>query len=165
MKKIFLVALMLGLAFSWSEAQSSDLKERITEVSAIINEQSPMLNEYSETLEKENTELDERIIVLKYHKGNKEVSDACQVVVDRVDNVYNAVENKLNDFQSRWFSQIPNLASIYTEYGKMLEATGGGKTDLDEFVRSLEEYLQLIENLKSDLIRTYTNLGTIKNAI
>ena len=42
---------------------------------------------------------------------------------------------------------------------------GGGANDLQNFVDKHLHYLDLLENIKSDLIGVYTDLTTIKNAI
>ena len=45
-----------------------------------------------------------------------------------------------------------------------LEA-GGGSSELQDFVDKHLHYLDLLENIKSDLIGVYTDITTIKNAI
>ena len=164
MKRIIFAVLFMGLAYSMSFAQS-EVKIAVDEVMGKINEQTPALTEYRDKLDLENKELEERIIVLKYHKGNKEVSEACQLVVNRVEEYYNAVVEKVSQFESIWFDQQRNLVSIYTRYGELKEATGGGTNELADFATAHENYLQLIDNLKSDLIRVYSNIGFIKNSI
>jgi hypothetical protein len=160
-----LLAVLL-LNFGALSAQSDlNIKAKVDEVAAIINEHKAPLEEVKEALEGHQTHLEERIIVLKYHAGNKEVQDASRLVVTRVEEYYKAVESKIASYESVWFEQTRNMIAIYTHYGHLREATGGGATDLSDFVTLHDRYLELIASIKSDMSMVYTNLQTIKNAI
>ena len=158
------LGLLLLIAVSVN-AQGTGVTERVSEVAAIIDEHTPFLEEYQTTLGEHKVHLEERIIVLKYHKGNKEVTDACAGVVRAVEEYYNNVTTKVQEYESVWFDQTRNIVAIYTQFGVNKEATGGGANDLQDFADKHSRYLDLLENLKSDLIGVYTDLSYIKNSI
>lgn len=154
------------LLAAWSlPAQGTGVQDQVTEVLAIVDEHIPFLEEYKATLDEHKTHLEERIIVLKYHKGNKEVTDASSLVVRSVEEYYNNVTQKVQEYESVWFDQTRNIIAIYTEYGVNKEATNGGANNLQEFADKHGRYLDLLENVKSDLIGVYTDLSYIKNSI
>jgi hypothetical protein len=132
---------------------------------AIIDEHTPILEEFAIKLGEQKTLLDERIIVLKYHRTVKEVQEASRTVVTASETYYNGVVTKVQQFESQWFDQTRNIIAIYTKYGELREANGGGSNELQNFVDKHMHYLDMLENIKSDLIGVYTNLTTIKNAI
>jgi hypothetical protein len=162
-KTVFLFCLLL--TFGLANAQDLNLKAKIDEVTAIINEHKSPLEEMKEKLGEHQAHLDERIITLKYHAGNKEVQDACRLVVTNIELYYKSVEEKIKQYESVWFEQSRNLIAIYTHYGKQVEASGGSQNDLSPFVDQHSDYLDLIANIKSDMSGVYTSLVTIKNAI
>lgn len=167
MKKISL-PLFVGffmLLSTFSFGQDVNLKVKVDEVSGIINEHKAPLEEMKAKLAEHQAHLDERIITLKYHAGNKEVQDACRLVVNTVETFYKSVDEKIKQYESVWFEQSRNIISIYTEYGKQIEANGGGTAELSSFVKLHSDYLDLIANLKSDMSGVYTSLVTIKNSI
>lgn len=166
--KLFTIALFVALALSFGALQAqSDLniKAKVDEVSAIIQEHKAPLEEIQEALSGHQAHLSERIIVLKYHAGNKEVQDASRLVVTKVEEYYKAVEAKIASYEAVWFEQTRNLIAIYTYYGHLREASGGGATELSDFVTLHDRYLELIASIKSDMSIVYTDLQTIKNAI
>lgn len=157
---------VLALSFGALKAQSDlNIKAKVDEVTAIINEHKTPLEEIQKALAGHQEHLSERIIVLKYHAGNKEVQDASRLVVTKVEEYYKAVETKIATYESVWFEQTRNLIAIYTHYGHLREASGGGATELGDFVTLHDRYLELIANIKSDMSIVYTDLTTIKNAI
>lgn len=164
MKKLYFVFCLLFLNVFLLNAQT-DVSERTSEVGAIIDEHTGPLGEYQTTLAEHKTHLEERIIVLKYHKTNKEVQEASGLVVGTIEDYYKAVTEKIQEYESVWFDQTRNIIAIYTRYGELREATGGGQNDLSSFVDKHVRYLDLLENVKSDLIGVYTDLQFIKNNI
>lgn len=165
MNRIIVLMGFLLLAVASLPAQSSGVQDQVSEVLAIVDEHIPFLEEYKATLTDHKSHLEERIIVLKYHKGNKEVTDASALVVRSVEEYYNNVTMKVQDYESVWFDQTRNIIAIYTQYGVNKEATNGGANDLMEFATKHARYLDLLENVKSDLIGVYTDLSYIKNSI
>lgn len=165
MKNIIFSILLVGGMFGVAVAQNASTDSKITEVSSIINEHSPILEEFQLTLGEHKVHLEERIIVLKYHKGNKEVSEASRMVITTIENYYNSVSEKVAQYQAVWFDQTRNIIAIYTRYGELKEATGSGNNDLQEFTTKHSRYLDLLDNVKSDLIGVYTDLSFIKNNI
>ncbi len=165
MKRLLASILFLLLIAVTVQGQGTPLQTQVGEVTAIIEEHTPFLEEYQATLSQHKTHLEERIIVLKYHKDNKEVIDASGLVVRGVEEYYNNVTKKVQEYESVWFDQTRNLIAIYTQYGVNKEATGGGANELKEFAEKHSRYLDLLENLKSDLIGVYTDLSYIKNSI
>jgi hypothetical protein len=165
MKRIVFAIGLLMFVASMGMAQDAATASKTQEVIAIIDEHTPILEEFSIKLGEQKTLLDERIIVLKYHRSNKEVQEASRLVVTSSETYYNSVVLKVQQFESQWFDQTRNIIAIYTKYGEVREANGGGSNDLQDFVDKHMHYLDLLENIKSDLIGVYTNLTTIKNAI
>lgn len=165
MKKVLLVFVCVLAAIGNLQAQEPSISSKTQEVLAIIDQHSPVLEEFSVKLDEHKHHLEERIIVLKYHKTNKEVQDASRIVVNNVDTYYTSCVAKVQEFESQWFDQTRNLIAIYTKYGELREATGGGANDLQDFVTKHGRYLDLLENIKSDLMGVFTDLNTIKNAI
>lgn len=165
MKRLLAIFGVLLFIAATVQAQGTGLEAQVSEVSAIIEEHTPFLEEYQATLGEHKVHLEERIIVLKYHKANKEVIDACAGVVRAVEEYYNNVTTKVQEYESVWFDQSRNMIAIYTQYGVNKEATGGGANDLQGFADKHSRYLDLLENLKSDLIGVYTDLSYIKNSI
>lgn len=165
MKKILFSLLILSCFVSLSFAQDAGLAEKKGEVLQVINDQSPALQGYIERLAVEKAELEERIIVLKYHQGNKEVDEACRLVVKRVEEYYNEVDKAIQQFESVWFDQMRNVIDIYTRYGELKEATGGGSNDLQDFVDQHKDYLELMDNVKADLLGVYADMSFIQNKI
>lgn len=161
---LFGFGLLMLLSLS-IQAQNSSVTTRTEEVMAIINEHTGPLEEYQAALSEHKSHLEERLIVLKYHQANKEVIEACSLVVQTVEAYYNNVVNKVQEYESVWFDQSRNIIAIYTRYGELKEATGGGNNDLADFVEKHSRYLDLLENIKSDLIGVYTDLSSIKNRI
>jgi hypothetical protein len=162
------IALLTVLLFSFGALQAQpdlNIKAKVDEVSAIINEHKAPLEEMQQALGGHQVHLSERIIVLKYHAGNKEVQDASRLVVTRVEEYYKAVEAKIATYEAVWFEQTRNLIAIYTHYGHLREASGGGATELSDFVTLHDRYLELIASIKGDMSIVYTDLTTIKNAI
>ena len=153
------------LTTSQLQAQNETVTERVQEVTAIIDEHSGPLGEFKEKLSEHKYHLEERIVVLKYHKSNKEVIEACSTVVRTVEDYYSTVANKVQEYESVWFDQTRNIVSIYTRYGELKEATGGGANNFQDFVDRHTRYLDLMENVKSDMIGIYTDLNIIKNSI
>ncbi len=164
MKKL-LLSLGLLLLVGSIQAQDASIDSRKEEVLSIINEHSPMLEEFQSKLAEHKSHLEERIIVLKYHRGNKEVTEACSLVVQTVEPYYNNVVQEVQEYQAVWFDQTRNITAIYTRYGELKEATGGGSNDLQGFVDQHRRYLELLDNVKSDLIGVITDLSSIKNSI
>lgn len=165
MKNFILSLLLLGGVYGTALAQSANVNTKMEEVIAIIEEHTPVLKEFKETLGEHKQHLQERIIVLKYHKGNKEVSEASNLVVSTIENYYNSVTEKVQQYESVWFEQTRNIVAIYTRYGELKEATGGGQNDLQDFADQHSSYLDMLDNIKSDLISVYTDLSFIKNNI
>lgn len=165
MKKTIFICSLLILIAAGVQAQSGGVGERTSEVTGIMDQHLPTLSEFQEKLAEHKAHLEERIIVLKYHKGNKEVMEACRIVVENVEKYYNDCTAKVQEFESQWFDQTRNITAIYTRYGELREATGGGSNELQSFVDSHTRYLDLLENIKSDLIGVYTDLSFIKNNI
>jgi hypothetical protein len=155
--------LMFSAAFVWG--QDATVASKTQEVLAIIDEHTPVLEEFAVKLGEHKVHLDERIIVLKYHKTNKEVQEASRLVITNSETYYNSVVQKVQEFESQWFDQTRNIIAIYTKYGELRESTGGGSNELQDFVDRHLRYLDLLENIKSDLIGVYTDISTIKNAI
>jgi thiol-disulfide isomerase/thioredoxin len=165
MKRIVFALCLLMSAASFALAQDASTASKTQEVAAIIDQHTPILEEFAEKLGEHKTHLDERIIVLKYHKTNKEVQEASRSVVTNTETYYNSVVLKVQQFESQWFDQTRNIIAIYTKYGELREAKGGNSNELQDFVDKHMHYLDLLENIKSDLIGVYTDLTTIKNAI
>lgn len=151
MKKLFVFLLLCPAVFTLLQAQDATVKSRQDEVMGIINEHTDPLNSIAENLELHKEELSERRIVLKYHQGNKEVSVATNEAIDRISSYHDQALAKVNEYQSVWFDQTRNLISIYTRYGELKEATGGGTTELDDFKKAHDEYLTKLEAVKTDL--------------
>lgn len=145
--------------------QDAAVASKIQEVVAVIEKHTPILEEIATKLGEHKTHLDERIIVLKYHASNKEVQDASRTVVTSVETYYLSAVAKVQEFESQWFDQTRNLIAIYTRYGELREANGGGANSLQDFVDKHLHYLDLLENIKSDLVGVYADISTIKNAI
>jgi hypothetical protein len=164
MKRLFFALVLFTTAATFTFGQDANVSEKANEVMGVINSQTPALNEYSERLAKEKAELEERIIVLKYHQGNKEVNEACRLVVKRVEEYYQSVEQKIQEFESVWFDQMRNIMDIYTRYGELKEASGGSNS-LQEFVNAHNSYLELIDNVKADLLGVYADMSFIQNKI
>lgn len=164
MKRLFLALVLFTATATFAWAQNAGVQEKTNEVLGVINSQSPSLTEFTERLAKEKAELEERIIVLKYHQGNKEVQEACRLVVKRVDEYYQSVDQKIKEFESVWFEQMRNVMDIYTRYGELKEASGGSN-DLQEFVNSHNAYLELMDNVKADLLGVYADMSFIQNKI
>ncbi|HHG86113.1 MAG TPA: hypothetical protein ENJ82_15295 [Bacteroidetes bacterium] len=165
MKKIILSILLLGGIYGISLAQSANVNAKVEEVLSIIEEHTPILEEFKTTLGEHKIHLEERIIVLKYHKGNKEVTEASGLVVNTIETYYQAVTEKVQQYEAVWFEQTRNIIAIYSRYGALSEATGGGHNDLQDFVDQHSRYLDMLDNIKSDLIAVYTDLSFIKNNI
>lgn len=165
MRRIVSALCVLLLMTGMAMAQDAATASKTQEVIAIIDEHTPILEEFSVKLGEHKTLLDERIIVLKYHRTVKEVQEASRSVVTNSETYYNSVVLKVQQFESQWFDQTRNIIAIYTKYGELREANGGGSNELQDFVDKHMHYLDLLENIKSDLIGVYTNLTTIKNAI
>jgi hypothetical protein len=165
MKNILLSVLLLSGMFGFALGQDASTDSKVQEVLAIIEEHTPILEEFQIKLSEHKVHLEERIIVLKYHKGNKEVSEASRMVVNTIEAYYNSVTLKVQQYESVWFEQTRNLIAIYTRYGELKEATGSGANDLESFVTRHGRYLDLLDNVKSDLIGVYTDLSFIKNNI
>ena len=151
MKKLFVCFLFLCSAFALVQAQDATVNSRVDEVMGIITEHSEPLNSIAENLELHKQELAERRIVLKYHQGNKEVSGATNEAIDRISSYHDQALTKVNEYQSVWFDQTRNLIIIYTRYGELKEATGGGNTELDDFIKAHDSYLTQLEAVKTDL--------------
>ena len=149
-KKALLFCVLIGFA-ALSYGQSVDIAERVTEVSAIIEQHAPALDKFRQELDVYKEELSDRTTVMKYHKGNKEVDEATNDAVDRIKEYHDQVYAKVQEYQSVWFDQTRNIIAIYTHYGNLKEASGGGATDLDDFVRKHEAYLDQLEAIKTDL--------------
>lgn len=164
-KTILSLVFLLALGLSGLFAQDLNLKAKLDEVTTIINEHKAPLEEMKAKLGEHQAHLEERIITLKYHAGNKEVQDACRLVVTNIEAYYKGVEEKIKQYESVWFEQSRNLIAIYTHYGQELEASGGGQNDVSPFVDLHSDYLDLIANIKSDMSGVYTDMQTIKNAI
>lgn len=165
MKKFLFALILFSGSCMLGFAQDANVNEKTSEVMEVINSQSPSLNEYIERLAVEKQELEERIIVLKYHQGNKEVNEACRLVVSRVDEYYNSVDAMIKEYESVWFDQMRNVMDIYTRYGELKEATGGGANDLQDFVDKHRDYLELMDNVKADLLGVYADMTFIRNKI
>lgn len=165
MKRIVLASVFLIAAASLVMAQDANVTAKTQEVAAIIDEHTPILEEFAAKLGEHKVHLEERIIVLKYHKTNKEVQEASRSVVANTETYYNSCVLKVQQFESQWFDQTRNIIAIYTRYGELRESNGGGSNELTEFVDKHMAYLDLLENIKSDLIGVYTDISTIKNAI
>jgi hypothetical protein len=165
MKTVILAFSFLLAGTAMVFAQDANTSAKTQEVLAVINEHTPILEEFQVKLAEHQTLLDERIIVLKYHSSLKEVQEASRMVVSNTETYYNSVVLKIQQFESNWFDQTRNLIAIYTKYGELREATGGNSNDLQDFVDTHLHYLDLLENIKSDLIGVYTALTTIKNEI
>ena len=164
MKKLFVLSCLL-LAATFTFGQDAAVASKLESVRTIMNEHTPPLEEVKIKLSEHKQHLEERIIVLKYHKGNKEVSEASTLVVSAIEDYYNSCVLRVQQYESVWFDQTRNLMAIYTRYGELKEATGGGANDLQGFVDDHTRYLDLLENIKSDLIGVYTDLSFIKNNI
>jgi hypothetical protein len=165
MKRVVFAICILLTAVSFASAQDAATEGKTQEVLAIIDEHTPVLEEFAVQLGEHKVHLDERIIVLKYHKTNKEVQEASRLVVTNTETYYQSVVLKVQQFESQWFDQTRNIIAIYTKYGELRESSGGGANDLQNFVDKHLHYLDLLENIKSDLIGVYTDITTIKNAI
>ncbi|MEM0996275.1 MAG: hypothetical protein AAGN35_04310 [Bacteroidota bacterium] len=165
MKKIMFIVLLLGGMYGAALAQDKEVSDEVAKVTTIIDEHTPILEEFQVKLGEHKVHLQERIIVLKYHKGNKEVSEASTLVVGTIEDYYTAVTEKVQQYESVWFDQTRNIIAIYTRYGVLREATGGKNNDLQGFVTKHGRYLDLLDNVKSDLIGVYTDLSFIKNNI
>ena len=165
MKRVAFAICILLAAVSSAFAQDAATDGKTQEVLAIIDEHTPVLEEFAVKLGEHKTHLDERIIVLKYHKTNKEVQEASRLVVANTETYYQSVVLKVQQFESQWFDQTRNIIAIYTKYGELREASGGGSNSLQDFVDKHLHYLDLLENIKRDLIGVYTDITTIKNAI
>ena len=165
MKRIVLAICFFTFLAGFAAAQDASTTSKTQEVAAIIDEHTPVLEEFAVKLGENKVFLDERIIVLKYHRSNKEVQEASRSAVANVETYYNSVVLKVQQFESQWFDQTRNIIAIYTKYGELREASGGNANDLQDFVDKHMHYLDLLENIKSDLIGVYTDLTTIKNAI
>lgn len=151
MKKLILFLLLLPAVFTLVQAQDATVKSRVDEVMGIINEHSDPFSSIYDNLQLHKEELGERRIVLKYHQGNKEVTVATNECIDRISAYHDQALAKVNEYQSVWFDQTRNLISIYSRYGELKEATGGGATELDEFTRAHQDYLTKLESVKTDL--------------
>ena len=165
MRRIVVALSVLMMLACLTFGQDAAITSKTQEVVAIIDEHTPVLQEISEKLAEQKTLLDERIIVLKYHRTVKEVQEASRLVLSNSETYYNGVVTKVQQFESQWFDQTRNIIAIYTKYGELREANGGGSNDLQAFVDKHMHYLDMLENIKSDLIGVYTDLTTIKNAI
>lgn len=165
MKRVAFAISILLFSATLALGQDAAMDSKTQEVLTIINEHTPVLEEFAVKLGEHKVHLDERIIVLKYHKTNKEVQEASRQVVANTETYYNSVVQKVQQFESQWFDQTRNIIAIYTRYGELREASGGGSNNLNGFVDQHLHYLDLLENIKSDLIGVYTDLTTIKNAI
>lgn len=165
MRSVILAICFLAVSAVSLFGQDAATTSKTQEVMAIIDRHTPILEEFAAKLDEHKHHLDERIIVLKYHKTNKEVQEASRLVVTNVETYYNSCKMKVSEFESEWFDQTRNIIAIYTKYGELREATGGGSNDLQDFTDRHNRYLDLLENIKSDLIGVYTDLSTIKNAI
>ncbi|MEM7036590.1 MAG: hypothetical protein AAF570_06380 [Bacteroidota bacterium] len=165
MKKVILLSLALFVAMVTVQAQDVVIDTKTSEILSIINEHTPPLEEFKEKLTEHKTHLEERIIVLKYHKSNKEVIEASDLVVSTIETYYQGVVERIQQYESVWFDQTRNIMAIYTKYGEMNEASGGGANDLQGFVDQHIRYLDLLENVKSDLLGVYADLSFIKNNI
>ena len=164
MKKALLLSVFSVFAFVNSFSQDLSVKDKVTEVNGLILEHMPQLEEFMTDLETNKQELEERIIVLKYHRGNKEVNLACQMAVDRVNEYYTAVDNKIKEFEGVWFEQSRNLIDIYTHYG-MLKESSGTDNELQEFADDHGRYLDQIDAVKNMLVAIYADMSYIKNNI
>lgn len=151
MNKLVLTILASLLFFQFGIAQSNQINERMGTISAVIDEQFPQLETMSEQLDKHRTELEERAIVLKYHKGNKEVTEATNSAIGRIEEYNNSGKTKVSDFEAVWYDQMDNVLKVYTRFGELREASGGGATDLDEFVKKHRKYMDLMELVQQDL--------------
>jgi hypothetical protein len=165
MRRLLFAICILSFSAAIAFGQDAAIASKTQEVIAIIDEHTPVLEEFAVKLGEHKTHLDERIIVLKYHKTNKEVQEASRLVVTNTETYYQSVVLKVQEFESQWFDQTRNIIAIYTKYGELRESTGGGSNDLSDFVDKHLHYLDLLENIKSDLIGVYTDITTIKNAI
>ena len=165
MKRVLLAVCFLAVSAVGVFAQDAATASKTQEVMAIIDRHTPILEEFAVKLDEHKNHLDERIIVLKYHKTNKEVQEASRLVVSNVETYYTSCKTKVQEFESEWFDQTRNIIAIYTKYGELREATGGGANALQDFSDKHMHYLDVLENIKSDLIGVYTDLSTIKNAI
>ncbi|MCB9231497.1 MAG: hypothetical protein H6581_07535 [Bacteroidia bacterium] len=150
MKKIAASFVMI-LALAQICFAQDQINERVTEVTTVIEEQFPQLEKFAEQLGKHRVELEERAIVLKYHKGNKEVTEATNSAIRRIEEYNNGGNAKISEFESVWYDQMDNVLKIYTRYGEMRESSGGGATDLDAFVKRHREYMDLMTAVQQDL--------------
>jgi hypothetical protein len=73
MKRVAFAIFMLLFTASAVMSQDAATESKTQEVAAIIDEHTPVLEEFAVQLGEHKVHLDERIIVLKYHKTNKEV--------------------------------------------------------------------------------------------
>lgn len=162
MKKYFAFALFFAV-MSFAQAQDG-LQDKVNEVTTLINEQLPTLEEFMLELEVQKKELEERLIVLKYHQLNKEVIAASNLVVDRIGGYYEACMSRIQQFESAWFAQTRNLIDIYTHYGELKESTGESN-DLSNIVKTHSDFLDQLDAVKNLLIACDVDLSDIKNKI
>ena len=151
MKQLTVFLILFAVVFTLVQAQNATVQLRVDEVMGIINEHTEPLNSIYENLQLHKEELNDRRIVLKYHQGNREVTDATNESIDRISAYHDQALAKINQYQFVWFDQTRNLIAIYSRYGELKEATGGGATDLDEFTKRHDAYLIKLESVKTDL--------------
>jgi hypothetical protein len=163
MKKALTFSLLLVLTV-FVKAQDATIQDKITEVNTIIAEQLPTLEEFLLELEVHKKELEERLIVLKYHQINKEVVEASYAVVDRIGGYYDACMTRIAQFESQWFSQTRNFIDIYTRYGELKESSGEGN-ELAGFVKDHSDFLDQLDSVKNLLIACDVDIQDIKNKI
>lgn len=147
---------------SVSAQDNADINAKVADIRKVIVEQTPMLQEYAEALDVHREELEERAIVLKYHKGNREVDDQTNKAVARIEDYNKEAEEVIIAYQAVWFDQLKNVMDIYTRFGEMKETSGGGATDLDDFVKSHREYLDLMEEVKTSIEFIYADCGYLR---
>lgn len=163
MKKLF-VLIAFAAIFSPAFSQSGNVQEKVVDVKAVIDEQLPDLLEFMEKLEVAKMELEERLIVLKYHQTNKEVIEASYAVLDRVGDYYKACMTRVAEFESAWFDQTRNIIDVYTEYGKLKESSGEGN-ELQQFADDHSRFLDQLDAVKNLLIAVDVDMSDIRNKI
>lgn len=155
--------LLILFALVWSIAGFSQAGgEEVTKLNSVMNEQSPSLEEYAEKLAIHKAELAERHVVLKYHAGNKEVDEATNQALARIQTYNLEVHKKVQEFESVWYDLMPRIIAIYTRYGELREATGGGATELDIFVEKHRGYMNLMDEVQTDLDFIDADCGVMK---
>ena len=131
------------------------IQQKMKIVEDLMTESDTILSRVDRKIDKNKAEINDRLVILIYHKGNPEVTDSTNAAIDRFLRNNEAFRTQLNEVKIKWQDEAKKISDIYTEYGeKRQPTTPGGEprpTEYDGFVEKHQKFLKLIERVEDGL--------------